>query len=132
MFSISAIKGKFQRSGIDFRKTFLFEENPSHVNSNDLSLFQINEKCIIYYIESSNYSWYLTDKRFIVPSVRKTINLSDLKNVDFTNLKANPSQKMENKELTLFTNNEEFNFNVEEKSWHLFYGIFKFIIENNN
>lgn len=131
MFSISAIKGKFKKSGIDFKKTFLYEEK-SFLNEESLNLLQMNEKCIIYYIESDNYSWYLTDKRFIVPSIGKTINLSDLKKVDFINLKANPSQKMENKELTLFTNNEEFNFFVEEKSWHLFYGIFKFIIENNN
>ena len=130
MFSISAIKGKFKKSDIDFEKTFLYEEKP-FLNEEALNLLQMNEKCIIYYKESSNYSWYLTDKRFIIPSENRVIYLHDLKKVDISNIKENPSQKMENKELTLFTNNEEFNFFVEQKSWHLFYNIFKFIIENN-
>ena len=132
MFSISAIKGKFKRSNLILEKTFLFDEQLSKLDNNILQLLKIDEKCIIYYIESDTYSWYITNKRFLIPREGKKIDLSDLKRIDFLNLKENPSNKLKNKELNLFTEKQEFNFYVEEGSWHLIYDIFKFIIENNN
>lgn len=130
MFSISAVKGKFKRSGIDFKRTFLFDENTLS-NEESLNLFQVNEKCIIYYYGANNYNWYLTNERFIIPSENKITFLYDLKKIDISNIKENPYQKIENNELTLFTQNEKFVFFVEDRSWHLFYNIFKFIIEHN-
>jgi hypothetical protein len=131
MISISAIKAKFKRSGINFKKTFLFEEKP-FLDEDSLSFIHANEKCIIYYKDSNNYNWFLTDKRFIVPSENKVFFLKDLKKIDISNIKSNPEKKTENNELTLFTLDDKFVFFVEEKSWHLFYNIFKFIIENKD
>ncbi|WP_286920749.1 hypothetical protein [Flavobacterium sp. UBA4197] len=131
MFSISAIKGKFNRSKINFKDTYLYDEKPFS-NIETLKQFQINEKCIIYYKKNNTYSWYLTNIRFIIPNEGRFVNLTDLKKVDFVNIKENPNLKMENKELTLLTRDEKFTFFVEENSWHLFYNIFKFIIEHNH
>jgi len=130
MLSISAIKGKFKRSGIDFKKTFLFDEYPFS-NEKILKQFRIDEKCIIYFIRDTSYSWYLTNKGLLIPSENKYVELSSLTKIDFLNIKENPTLKTANTELTLFTINDELKFYVEEKSWHLFYSIFKFIIESN-
>lgn len=130
MFSISAIKGKFERSGIDFRKTFLWEKTSSSEKqkiSNDL---RVDEIGIIYYGESIEYFWLLTNERIII-SNKKFYNLSDLIKVDFVNIKANPAEKISNRELTLFTNSIQFKLFLEENSWHVFYNIFKFIIDKN-
>ena len=132
MLSISVIKAKFKRSGLNFKSTFIFDENSQQVNPEDLFAFQANEKCIIYFIRDNNYSWYLTNKRLIIPLEDKYISLSDLTKIDFPNVKNNPSSKMENTELSLFTNSDQFKLFLEEKSWHVFYNIFKFIIDKNN
>ncbi len=130
MFSISAIKGKFERSGIDFRKTFLWEKISSSEKQKISTDLKVDEKGIIYYTESAEYFWLLTNERIII-SNEKFYNLSDLIKVDFINIKANPSEKMSNRELTLFTNSTQFNLFFEENSWHVFYNIFKFIIDKN-
>ncbi|MCA6423498.1 MAG: hypothetical protein IM568_11865 [Flavobacterium sp.] len=131
MFSISAVKGKFKRSKLDLEKTFLFDEQLSRLDNNILKLFKIDEKCIIYYVESDTYSWYITNQRFLIPSEDKSIILSHLKRIDFLDLKQNPSNKLKNKQLNLFTDKQEFSFYVEERSWHLIFDIFKFIIGKN-
>ncbi len=128
MLSISVIKAKFKRSDLNFKSTFIFDENSHQVNPKDLFVFQANEKCIIYFIRDNNYSWYLTNKRLIIPVENKFISLSDLTKIDFPNIKNNPSSKMENTELTLFTYDDEITLFVEEKSWHIIYNIFKLII----
>ncbi|WP_348800609.1 hypothetical protein [Flavobacterium adhaerens] len=131
MFSISAIKGKFERSGIDFRKTFLWEKlSPSEkqIFSTDL---RVDEIGIITYKESEVYSWLLTSERIIIQNANWH-NLSDLKKVDINNIKMNPNEKISNRELTLFTNSNNFKLFLEENSWHVFYSIFKFIIDKNN
>ncbi|URC11670.1 hypothetical protein [Flavobacterium sp. B183] len=132
MLNISVIKAKFKRSGLNFKSTFIFDENSHQVNPKDLFVFQANEKCIIYFTRDNNYSWYLTNKRLIIPVENKFISLSDLTKIDFPNIKNNPSSKMENAELTLFTNSNQFKLFLEENSWHVFYNIFKFIIDKNN
>lgn len=132
MLSISVIKAKFKRSGLNFKSTFIFDENSDQVNPKDLFVFQTNEKCIIYFTRGNNYSWYLTNKRLIIPVENKFISLTDLTKIDFPNIKNNPSSKMENTELTLFTNSNQFKLFLEENSWHVFYNIFKFIIDKNN
>ena len=131
MFSISAVKGKFKRSKLDLEKTFLFDEQLSRLDKSILKLFKIDEKCIIYYVESDTYSWYITNQRFLIPNEYKSINLSDLEKIDFLDLKQNPSNKLKNRQLNLFTDKQEFNFYVESRSWYLIFDIFKFIIEKN-
>lgn len=132
MLSISVIKAKFKRSGLNFKSTFIFDENSEQVNPKDLFVFQTNEKCIIYFTGDNNYSWYLTNKRLIIPVENQFISLTDLTKIDFPNIKNNPSSKMENTELTLFTKSNQFKLFLEENSWHVFYNIFKFIIDKNN
>jgi len=130
MFSISAVKGKFERSGIDFRKTFLCEKiSPSErqIFSTDL---RVDEIGIITYKESEVYSWLLTNERIIIQNAN-WYHLSDLKKVDINNIKMNPDEKISNRELTLFTNSNNFKLFLEENSWHVFYSIFKFIIDKN-
>lgn len=131
MFSISAIKGKFERSQIDFKKTFLWEKIPVEQKQKILSNLQINEIGVIYYKESENYSWLLTSERIIIFN-EQWFNLSDLKKIDVINIKTNQSEKLSNRELTLFTNSNQFKLFLEENSWHVFYNIFKFIIDKNN
>jgi hypothetical protein len=131
MFSISAIKGKFERSEIDFRKTFLWEKISFSEKQKFSTDLKVDEIGIIYYTESPEYFWLLTNERIII-SNEKFYNLSDLIKVDFVNIKANPSEKISNRELTLFTNSIQFKLFLEENSWHVFYNIFKFIIDKNN
>lgn len=131
MFSISAIKGKFERSQIDFKKTFLWEKIPVEQKQKILSNLKINEIGVIYYKESENYSWLLTSERIIIFN-EQSFNLSDLKKIDVINIKTNQSEKLSNRELTLFTNSNQFKLFLEENSWHVFYNIFKFIIDKNN
>lgn len=131
MFSISAIKGKFKRCGIDFRKTFLWEETSSSERQKFSTDLRVDEIGIIYYGESVEYFWLLTNERIII-SNEKFYNLSDLIKVDFVNIKETPSEKISNRELTLFTNTIQFKLFFEENSWHVFYNIFKFIIDKNN
>lgn len=131
MFSESAIIGKFKRSNLVLKKTFLFDEQKSQLNSNVFSMLKRDEKFILFYIHSNSYSWYITNKRFLIPSIDKKIDLNDLIKIDFTDLKQFPSNKSNNKELDVFTDKEKIEFTVEERSWYLIYEIFKFIIENN-
>lgn len=131
MFSVSSIKAKFKRSGINYSKTFLWESVSLSEKAIFTKLFQRDEIGIIYYNDCLNYSWCLTNQRIIILN-EKTYNLSDLIKVDFTNVKKNPSQKLSNTELTLFTNYNQFEIFLEENSWHVFYNIFKFIIDKNN
>jgi hypothetical protein len=131
MFNISAIKGKFKRSGINCNKTFLWENESSLLKNVFVGLLKLDEVGIIYYVESEKYGWCLTNKRIIFLD-GNTLFLSDLKQVDIINIKENPSQKTTNRELTLFTKSGDIKLFVEENSWHLFYNIFKFIISKNN
>lgn len=131
MFSISSVKGKFKRSQIDFKKTFLWENTVVEVKEEIEKLLDFNEVPIIYFNKSNDYNWCLTNKRLIFPIEGSLILLSELTNVDFVNIKNNPNSKTENKELTLTANKKDFKIFFEENSWHLFYSIFKFIILNN-
>lgn len=131
MFSISAIKGKFERSQIDFKKTLLWEKIPIEQKQKLLNYLRVDEIGIIYYKESEAYSWLLTSERIIIQN-DNSYNLSDLKKIDVINIKTNQSEKLSNRELTLFTNSNQFKLFLEENSWHVFYNIFKFIIDKNN
>jgi len=124
--NVIAIEGKFKRSEIILKNTFLFKQKPTDI-SFDLDN---DEYCILYYIDSTE-SWFLTNKNLIFPFVRVSVDLSSLVKVDFSNIKENPSHKLINKRLDLFMENKKINIMVEEKSWHLIYNIFKFIISKN-
>ncbi|SUX48480.1 hypothetical protein [Chryseobacterium indoltheticum] len=124
--NVIAIEGKFKRSEIILKNTFLFKQKPTDI-SFDLDN---DEYCILYYIDSTE-SWFLTNKNLIFPFVRLSVDLSSLVKVDFSNIKENPSHKLINKRLDLFMENKKINIMVEEKSWHLIYNIFKFIISKN-
>lgn len=124
--NINAIEGKFRRNKVEFKNTFLFKEMPINIQN----ILVDNEICIIYYTNSINYSWFLTNQNLIIPS-EIDISLSSLKKIDFLNIKENPNEKLMNKELDLFTENFKFSITVEEKSWPLIYNIFKFIINKN-
>lgn len=130
MFSISAIKGKFERSQINFHKTFLWEKISSSQKQKISTHLRIDEIGIIYYEESESYSWLLTNERIIILN-ENWYSLSDLIKVDFINIKINASEKISNRELTLFTNSIQFKLFLEENSWHVIYNIFKFIIDKN-
>lgn len=129
MFSISAVKGKFKRSQINFKNTYLWDDMDV-IQKQQISIFlRIHERGIIYYNQSDSYYWFLTDQRIIMKE--SVCNLNELVKVDFLNIKNNPHEKISNKELTLFTKSSQFDLFVEEGSWHLFYNIFKFIISKN-
>ncbi|MET3036906.1 hypothetical protein ABXT08_12425 [Chryseobacterium sp. NRRL B-14859] len=126
--NITAIEGKFRRSEIKFEKTFLFKEKPINFPH---TMLNNSEFCIIYFIDSPNYSWYLTNKNLIIPSINILVDLLSLLKVDFINLKSNPEHKLMNNELDLFTKDFAFKIVLEEKSWPAIYNIFKFIISKN-
>ncbi|MDQ0593693.1 hypothetical protein QFZ37_002062 [Chryseobacterium ginsenosidimutans] len=90
-----------------------------------------SEYCILYYIDPTIHSWFLTNKKLIQPNINSSIDLSMLQRIDFINIRENPSEKTINRELNLFTENSRINLTVEEKSWPLIYSIFKFIINKN-
>ncbi|MEJ5106544.1 hypothetical protein, partial [Chryseobacterium sp. MYb328] len=114
--NINAIEGKFRRNKVEFKNTFLFKEMPMNIPN----ILGDNEICVIYYTNSINYSWFLTNQNLIIPS-EINISLSSLKKIDFLNIKENPNEKLMNKELDLFTENYNFSIMVEEKSWPLIY-----------
>jgi len=125
---VRIIEGKFCRSEIQFKKTFLNTNYPVKFNDS----FNKDEKLIIYYVESADYSWYLTNKRIIVEENIKKLNIffNDVVRVDFINIKNQLSAKTNNRELDLITKDESFVIKFEENSWHVFYNIIKFLINN--
>lgn len=125
--NIIAIEGKFKRNKEILNNTFLFKKNPINI----LNSLDNDEHCILYYIDSTVNCWFLTNKNLVLPNMNFNINLSLLKNVDFINIKENPSEKLINKEIDLFTEDRRITLAVEEKSWPLIYSIFKFIINKN-
>ncbi|UOB16278.1 hypothetical protein [Abyssalbus ytuae] len=129
MFKTSILKAKIKRSSVDFKNTYFWnsETSPRII---DL-FFSDGEEIILFYIQSKNYSWILTNTRLIFPSQMQQIRLSELVNVSFDTVKNDPNQKMSNNKLTLHTLKDTTVIFVEEGTWHLLYEVFKFIIVNN-
>ncbi len=134
MFNTSILRAKIKRSNISFKNTFLFDE------SNDMSgvlekspmmALEEGEEIIISYVKSENYKWVLTNHKIYIFNGLDNILLTDLIKVDVENIKGNPDSKTTNTELTLFTNEEARKIFVEEGTWHLFYNVFRFIVNNN-
>lgn len=125
--NVIAIEGKFRRNKMIFKNTFLFKEKPINISN----ILDNDEYCVIYYLDSAINSWFLTNKKLILPDIKLNIDLSSLKKIDFINIRENPAQKLINQELDLFTASNRISITVEEKSWPLIYNIFKFIINKN-
>lgn len=133
MFSISAIKGKINRSGISFQKTFSWENKPKEFSGEKAInlLLGKEESIIVFFIKSEDYKWIMTNKRLFIPNEMVTISLEDIIEVDFDNLKENPDQKLTNTLLNIHTTEGKYLIHLEDRTWHLFYDIFNFIIINN-
>ena len=133
MFSIAAIKGKINRSGISFQKTFLWKNRPKEFSDEKAInlLLGKEESIIVFFIKSENYKWIMTNKRLFIPDEMITIFLKDIIEVDFDNLKENPEQKLTNTILNIHTKERKYFIYLEDRTWHLFYDIFNFIIINN-
>ena len=134
MFNTSILRAKIKRSNINFKNTFLFDrpnDIPDGIEKSPTITLEEGEEIIISYIKSENYKWTLTNHKIYFFDGMDSILLTDLVKVDVENIKANPDSKTTNTELTLFTNKETRKIFVEEGTWHLFYNVFKFIIDNN-
>ncbi|GLB54013.1 hypothetical protein NBRC110019_30540 [Neptunitalea chrysea] len=132
MFSKSAIKGKINRSGINFKNTFLWENRPEeYIDDTALKLLlKDDETILICYIGKDNYRWILTDQRLFISSYFNNILLKDIIEIDFQDLKEKPENKMINNNLTILTKENKYTLYLEENTWTLFYDIFNFILKN--
>lgn len=134
MFKVSTLRAKIKRSGVNFKNTVLWDDfEIKYSNNNTIVRLFLGDKeeIIMHYVESKDYKWILTNERLIFPNHDRQFKLADFVDVDFVNVKTNPHKKMTNTQLTLSTSNESFKLFVEEKTWHLFYEIFKFVIQSN-
>ncbi|WP_422080548.1 hypothetical protein [Ulvibacterium sp.] len=135
MIKTSILRAKIERSKIDFRDTFLWNEEQADANKNLILnlLLKNGEEIILHYIKSEEYRWFLTNERIIFPHETSHIFLSHLIDVGIPQeLVENPDEKMTNNKLILSTKeNDAHELYVEEKTWHLFYNVFKFIVSKN-
>ncbi len=130
MYKASIIKAKIKRSKVVFKNTVLWDDISFSFNNIKLS---DNEEAILMYTKpKETYSWLFTNYRLILLHTNNQIVLSDLINVELNFIKDNPDKKMENEELVIATKEKTFTLLVDENTWHLFYDIFKFIINNDD
>lgn len=131
MINPSIIKSKIRRSKLNLKETILWDDS-NYLNNNKTSelLLANGEEIILHCKKSTNHRWILTNMRLIFPNQMKQILLSDLLDVSFDAIESKPNSKMSNDELTLSTNKGNSTLFVEEGTWHLFYEVFKFIINN--
>lgn len=131
MIKTSIIIAKIKRNGVKFKDTFLWNNRPDDLqDANSINLLLNKDEEVIVVYRCSGYCWVLTNRRFFIPEEMATIFLSDIIEVDFKRLKENPLEKTTNDELNLITSEKEYIVYFEEKTWPLFYDIFKFIILN--
>lgn len=133
MVKSSVLIAKVKRSGINSVNTFIWEDRKDEFKDDTTIklLLDNNEDLLIAYLREDDYKWFLSNKRLFIPTELKTILLSDITSVSFNELKDNPSDKMINIELNIYTGEIEHIVYFEEKTWHLFYDIFRWITVNN-
>ncbi len=130
MISRSALKAKIARSSVNLTKTFLGENIKNILNTEDIiNLFLFEDEEILLIFNDDREGWILTGKRLIQPKKLNQILINDMEKVDFDDIKEEKSSKKDNTTLFLhLKNNKKYKIKVEDKTWFLFYDIFKWVI----
>lgn len=127
----SIIKAKFARNSQELRNTFLWEKAPQDLKLKVKNRIDIDEEpLIIFNDKADNTFWCLTNKRIFVSNKFDFIYISDLRKVDILDIKNNPKNKVNSRELVLCSDLEVTKLIVEKNSWYIIYNLLKFIVEN--
>ena len=130
MISKSALKAKILRSGVNLTETFLGDDIKQNINVEDVvSLFLLEDEEVLLIFNDHIEGWILTGKRLILPKTLNQILVKDMEKIDFDDIKEEKSSKKDN--ITLYIhlkNGNKQKIKVEDKTWFLFYDIFRWII----
>lgn len=124
----SIIKSKIKRSGVKLVDTYLFD-GKDIVNNLAHNFFLHPDEEVIMQFQKGQFKWVLTNMRLVLPNELKQIMLEEITAVDFEELKKEESTKSDNQTIDLeLRNGNRFRLNVEKRTWHLIYEVFKYII----
>lgn len=132
MLKSAIILAKIRRSNIDFTETSIWDDEMFPIENYKLNLDE-NEQVLISYLSSKNdYRWILSNKKLFLLDNDTEILLEELINVDVDDIKKKSSSKSENNRLNLYTSKNKYTISIEERTWHVFYDLFIFIIGHFN
>lgn len=92
--------------------------------------FDRNEEPVLVYYEDDLYWWLLTNDKLIINNGRDVfkLNFSDIKCVEFDEIKQGRIRKELCTSLQLITNSWYYVLKIEERSWPIIYNLLKFVI----
>lgn len=133
MVSASIIEAKYKRAGLNVKNTFLWSQLDDNQKEEIQSkvVFGVEERCVIVYYRSPNYSWIITNLRLIIFTDNNVADYTfdKIKGVNFPEVVEIKTNKKEIDQLTLhIVNGNDIVLYVENTTWHFIYGLLKFLL----
>jgi hypothetical protein len=127
----STVAAIFVRSKIQPAFTYLWNTIPQSIKTVILDRITFNtyEKPILSFYIRSNKWWLLTTERIILNfNSIENIYLIDIQNVKLNKLFDESIAKLGINTVQLEINNKYFDLEVEKRTWHVIYGMLKFMV----
>ena len=133
MITVSTLEAKFKRSNLSSQNTLWGSDLTYYAQLEGIrKMLQPLECLILFYYNSTDLFWVITNKRLIIQNDRSlsTYFLQDLEKVNLGEIAESTKAKNNCNYITFIVHKEVKILPVESKSWYIVYEILKLIVSN--